>query len=236
MMLSGVVHSMTRRSAGSALLAASILAAILLAGCKEDETNQNPVTPINGPDTPAEFTDRGWERFEVANFSGALSDFNAAIFLNPSFGEANIGQGWARLMQATSPNSMRGAASTFVSAILNGENGADVLAGRAAAYLGSGNSFLDAAVVDAQAALAADADFVFMHRPSFNAEDLHLIEAFAQAGQGNFTGALSAADLVLDSNIDEGNAETWVVDGTTYDSFNGAALAHLHMLSGQYSG
>jgi hypothetical protein len=236
MMLSGVVHSMTRLPKRTAFLVASVLAALLFAGCKGNEDNQSPVTPVDGPETPSEFTDRGWKRFEAASYSGALSDFNAAIFLDPTYGQANIGQGWTRLLQATSTNSMRGAAATFIDATLNGENGADVLAGRAASHLGSGRTFLDAAVVDAQAALATDADFVFMHRPSFNAQDLHLVEAFALAGKGNFSGALSAADLVLDSSIDEGNADTWVVDGTTYDSFNGAVLAHLQKVSDQFSG
>jgi hypothetical protein len=222
---------MARRVAGIA-----VLAVMLLAGCGGDDDNPNPVPPPDEPDTPAEYTDRGWERFEVENFSGALADFNAAIFLDKTYGEAHTGQGWTRLSQATSPNSMRGAVDSFVDAILNGEDGADVLAGRAAANLGAGGTSLEAAIADAQEALAVDAEFVFTHRPSFDAVDLQLVDAFAKAGQADYSGALATADLVLDSGIEEGNPDSWVVDEITYDSFNGAVLAHLHKISEQFSG
>ncbi len=222
---------MARHIAGIA-----VLAALLVAGCGGDDDNQTPVTPPDEPDTAAEYTDRGWGRFEVENYSGSLGDFNAAIFLDKTYGEAHNGQGWTRLSQATSRNSMRGAVDSFVNAILNGENGADVLAGRAAANLGAGSTSLEAAIVDAQAALVVDAEFVFIHRPSFNAVDLHLIDAFAKAGQADYSGALSVADLVLDSGIEEGSSDTWVVDETTYDSFIGAVLAHLYKISEQFSG
>ena len=222
---------MARRAVGIA-----VLAAMLVAGCGGDDDNPTPVVPPDEPDTPAEYTDRGWERFEVENFTGALSDFNAAIFLDRTYGEAHTGQGWTRLSQATSRNSMRGAVDSFVNAILNGEDGADVLAGRAAANLGTGGSSFDAAIVDAQAALDADAEFVFIHRPSFNAVDLNLVDAFAKAGQADYSAALATADLVVDSGIEEGNPSTWVVDETTYDSFNGAVLAHLYKISDQFSG
>ncbi len=230
-MFSGIVRTMARCVAGIA-----VLAALLVAGCGGDDDNPTPVVPPDEPDTAAEYTDRGWERFEVENLSGALADFNAAIFLDRTYGEAHKGQGWTRLSQATSRNSMRGAVDSFASAILNGEDGADVLAGRAAANLGAGGTSLEAAIADAQAALAADGEFVFIHRPSFNAVDLQLIDAFAKVDQANYSGALSTADLVLDSGIEEGTPDTWVVDEITYDSFNGAVLAHLHKISEQYSG
>lgn len=231
-MFSGFIHLRAGRAAGIA-----VLAVLLLAGCEgDDDSNQTPVTPPDALDTAAEYTDRGWERFEVENYSDALSDFNAAISLDDTYGEAYTGQGWTRLSQATSRNSMRAAVDSFVKATLNGEAGADALAGRAAANLGVGSTSYSAAIIDAQEALAADAEFVFIHRPSFNADDIHLIDAFANAGQGDFPEALSVADLVLDSGIEEGNSDTWVVDGTTYDSFNGAVLAYLYKLSEQFSG
>jgi len=235
MMFSGIVNPMRRRAAGTVFLVSGLLVVLLLIGCRDDEEVGAPLTPSN-PTTAAEFTSRGWERFEVSNFSGALNDFNDAIFLDTTYGEAHTGHGWTRLSQATSLNSMRAAVGSFGNAMANGENGADVLAGRAAANLGSGEASLDAAVADARAALSADADYVFSHRTSFDSLDLHLIDAFANAAHGNFSDALVPADLVLESGIDEGNASTWVVDGTNYDSFTGAVLAHLHKLSEQFSG
>ena len=235
MMPTGAVHPMKRRPILATLLAACVLAALLLSGCRGDDDDSSPLTPTT-PDTAAAYTTRGWERFGAANFSDALADFNAAIQLDATYGEAHTGQGWTRLSLATSPVSMNTAVVSFDNAIDNEENGADVLAGRAAANLGVGGASLDNAVDDAQAALTADAAYVFSHRTSFNALDLHLIDAFAQAARANFSEALTAADLVLDSGIEQDDAGTWVVDGTTYDSFNGAVLAHLHKVSGQFSG
>lgn len=226
---------MKKRPALVAIIAACVLAALLLSGCRGDDDDSSPLTPTT-PDTAAAYTIRGWERFGAANFSDALADFNAAIQLDPTFGEAHTGQGWTRLSLATSAVSMNTAVVSFGNAIDNGEDGADVLAGRAAANLGVGGSSLGAAVDDTQAALTADPSYVFSHRTSFNALDLHLIDAFAKATLANFSEALTAADLVLASGIERENASTWVVDGTTYDSFNGAVLAHLHKVSGQFSG
>jgi len=235
MMPTGTALPMTRRPALFTFLAAGILAALLLAGCGGDDADDSPLTPTT-PNTAAEYTNLGWQRFEAANFNDAMGDFNSAIQLDATYGEAHTGQGWTRLALATSPVSMNTAVVSFGNAIDNGEEGADVLAGRAAANLGVGGASLDNAVDDAQAALTADAAFVFSHRTSFNALDLHLIDAFAKAARANFPEALTAADLVLDSGIEQDDAGTWVVAGTTYDSFNGAVLAHLHKVSGQFSG
>lgn len=232
----GLLTGRLRRPAiGTSALLAALLSALVIVGCGGGGGDSTPVTPTD-PTTATGFTSRGWERFEAANFSGALSDFNDAIDLDATHGPAHAGQGWARLAMATSSIAMQTAITSFGTAVANGEGGAYVVAGRAAAQLGSGGTSLDSAVTDAQAALAADASFVFSHRTSFNAADLRLIEAFAKAAQGNFSGALVAADLVLDSGIGADNSATWQVDGTSYGTFVGAVLAHLHKLSGQYSG
>ena len=232
----GSDNTTTRRTGWAAIMAVCLLGVLLLASCGGDDGGgTGPPIPDN-PDTAAEYTDRGWERFEAANYSDALADFNSAIDLDASYGAAYTGQGWTRLAQATSSTSMETAVGSFGNAISNGASGAEVLAGRAAANLGAGGSSLDAAVADAAAALAADADFVFSHRTSISAADLHLISAFAKAAKGDFPGALTAADLVLDSSIQEGSSGSWVVDGTHYSSFVGAVMAHLNKVSGQYSG
>lgn len=234
--------SMTRRAAEGVprpeflvlVVLGSLLLAGFLAGCSSGD-DPTPVTPT-GPTTAAEYTARGWERFEDADYSGALSDFNQAIDRNATYGEAYTGQGWTLMAQAVSPTAMQSVVGSFDNAINNGVTGADALAGRAAANLGAGGESLDNAEADALAALAADGSFIFSHGAGINTDDLRLINAFAQAVRGEFSGALAAADQVLDSGIEEGSSVTWAVDGTTYDSFTGAVLAHLHKISGQFSG
>ena len=104
-MPSGVVHIKTKRAAGVAFLVTGLLIALVLPGCGEEEDDQDPLTP-SGPNTAAEYTDRGWERFEEAHFSDALNDFNDAILLDTTYGEAYNGLGWTRLSQAPSVNSI----------------------------------------------------------------------------------------------------------------------------------
>lgn len=137
---------------------------------------------------------------------------------------------------AVSVSGMQEAAADFVSALSRGQTGAYVQAGRAAASLGAGGSALDAAVTQAQDALDSQPTFAFEHRTSFDWRDLRLIQAFALAAQGHFDNALAAADAVADSGIDDADAGTWVVGGTTYPNYLGAVLAHLHALSQQYAG
>ena len=222
---------------GSMTITTLLLAglALLPAGGCSSSGDSGPTEPT-GPTTAAGYTDRGWERYEAGNYDGALSDFNAAIDRDAGYGEAYAGRGWTQLARATSPSAMQTAGASFVSAATRGETGAHVEAGRAAASLGAGGTALEAAVTQARAELQADPSFVFEHRTSINAVDVRLIEAFAQAAQGNFDAALTAADFVVDSGIDQGNPATWQVDDDVYTSYLGAVLAHLHKLSGQFSG
>jgi hypothetical protein len=206
---------------------------IMVIGCGGDNGGSKPVIP----DTAAEFTERGWGRFEAGDLDGALSDFNAALALDAGYGPAYLGQGWSRLSLAASTASMEPAAAGFDSAFVHGQTGADCLSGRAAAHLGvGGNEGYLSAVSDALSALQLSPSFTFAHRNSFNSTDVRLIIAFAHAGRNQFPDALAAADEVSDSGITEVDPETWVVGGETYKSFQAAVLAHLQALSDRHSG
>lgn len=212
-------------------LVLGLLGFVFLPGCGGGD--DTPTTP-SGPDTPAEYTARGWDRFGAGNFDGALADFNAALGLDADNGPALAGQGWARLALATTTTAMQNAVASFTSAAAAGEDGADELAGKAAAELGAGQ--WANAVTSAEAALVAAPGFVFSHRNSFTSDDLFLIIAFARAAQGDLDNALEAADAVDDSGIETGQPATWVVGGVTYQTFAAAVLAHLHALSESHSG
>lgn len=192
--------------------------------------------PTNPPSTAAGLTASGWTAYEAGDLAGALTDFNDAIDLDAAYGPAHVGQGWARLGLATSVPNMAAAAASFTAALGAGASGAEVRAGRAAAYLGAGGTSLASAVVDAVAARQQSPSFQFAHRATFDVRDLRLIEAFALAAQGDFTSALTAADAVVASGIVPADMSTWVVAGQPQPSFGAAVLAHLNRLSTLYAG
>lgn len=192
--------------------------------------------PTNPPSTAAGLTASGWTAYEAGDLPGALADFDAAVGIDATYGPAHVGQGWARLGLATSGAAMTAAATSFTAAIAAGSTGAEVRAGRAAAYLGMGGTSLATAIADAVGAREQSPSFQFTHRTSFDVRDLRLIEAFALVAQGDFTGALAAADAITASGIEPGDMNTWVVDGQPQPSFGAAVLAHLHRLSNQYAG
>ena len=193
----------------------------------------DPTGPSD-PTTAAAYTTRGWDRFETGDFGAAQDDFDAALALTPQHGPALTGRGWALLAQAVSPTRMQAALAVFDAALAAGEDGGDVLAGRACARLGAAD--WPAAASGAQAALAAAPGFVFAHRTTFTSRDLLLVVAFAKAAAGDLEGALTAADLVVDSGIVAGTPATWSVGGVAYPTYAGAVLAHLQALSEAHAG
>jgi len=203
-----------------------------LFGCGEDPTEV--VDPP--PATASEFTSRGWTQFEQGNLVNALADFDEALSLDENFIPAFVGQGWAKLGLAVSAASLQSAVESFNFAVAGGDSSAVVRAGRASANLGIGFDALDEAITDAQAALLAEPGFVFSHRTTFGANDLHLIEAFAQAALGEFAAALTAADQIAGSGVEADNSNTWMVDGVTYSSFDRTVLAYLHKMSDLQAG
>lgn len=213
-----------------------LLLLIVLLGVSACGGGDDTVAPPSDPDTAAEFTVRGWQRFSSEHFDDALSDFNEALILDAGYAEAMAGQGWCGVRTATSATAMATAAAALEDALDAGESESYVLAGLAAVRLAQGGSFLPAALANAGTVLTTDPGFVFSHNTSFNAVDVRLIRAFAYAVQGEFNLALAEGDQVSDSGIDENSPSTWTVGGTDYSSFAAAVLAHLHQLSQQYSG
>lgn len=177
----------------------------------------------------------GWAHFQQEQFPAAVADFRSAIADSSQYAEAYTGLGWGQLTLAVTTDSLQAALSSFDEAISLGSTWAGLRAGRAAACLGIGGSRLSSAAVDALAALQ-EPTFVFPYRTSFDAKDLYLILAFARAGQGDFSQALSDAGNVEPNQINQGDPNTWEVDGVAYRSFEGAVLALLQKLSTLYSG
>jgi hypothetical protein len=215
-------------------LPALVLALLtIVVGCGGDDGGSGPTGPGT---TAAELTARGWTSFEANDLAAALTDFDAAIAADGAYAPAHVGQGWARLGLATTTGNLVAAAASFTTALGAGATGAEVRAGRAAAYLGAGGATLDEAAADAAAARLQSPSFQFAHRASFDVRDLRLIEAFAKAALNDLEGALAAADGIAASGLLPGNSDTWVVDSQSYPSFGAAVLAYLHKLSNDYAG
>lgn len=206
---------------------------MVFSGCSSsDDTPAAPATP----DTPSEFTARGWRYFESEHFSAALADFDQALVLLPSHGEAMAGKGWSNLKLSVNISGLNAAAADFESARTLGENHSYVLAGLASARLAQGGSNMIQAATLAVSVAVDDPSFVFSHQTTINTTDMILISALYRAAVGEFSMALYQADLIEDSGIDPDYPGTWVVAGTTHNTYNAAVLARLHQLSEQYSG
>jgi len=110
-------------------LAVTLAALVALAGCGGGDGDGDPTGPQL---TAAELTARGWTSFEAGDLNAARGDFDAAIARDDTYAPAYVGQGWARLGLAATGSGMLDATTSFTAAIVAGDTGAEVLAGRAA--------------------------------------------------------------------------------------------------------
>lgn len=214
------------------LLMLMLLAA--LAGCSSS-SDDPPTTPIV-PDTPSEFTARGWQFFESAHFTDGLADFEDALALDANYGEALAGRGWCLLKLAVDASGYDAAVADFLAAVAYGETESYVVAGQAAARLAQGGLGLSLADNLAMWFVSNDPNFIFSHQPSINGADMIIIAASARAAMGHMEDALYRADLLEVSNIDPDVPSTWLVGGTSYNNFKAAVLAHIFKLSELHSG
>jgi len=194
------------------------------------------VLTIEGETDPAVLTSQGWESFEARDLARARRKFDAAIAADPAYGPARTGRGWVLLETATTEAEHLATIAAFDEALVRGETGADARGGRAAALLAAGGAHLAGAAVEAREAWLGAPAFLFEHRPSFDARDLHLLEAFAEAGRGRLAEALAAADAVEPASIREDDPRTWIVDGVRYPTWASTVLAHLADVSDRYAG
>lgn len=147
-------------------------------------------------DTSTELLNSGWTKFEAGDYSGALSDFNAAISENPDLGEAYTGLGWCNL----NLDQLSAALTNFGLALSNGETN-DANAGKAFGDLNLG-AYGDATDdVDAVVTITGNSatSYVFSHASGINQDDLLWIKARAHFLLGEYSDAQSVLD-VLDSD------------------------------------
>jgi hypothetical protein len=202
----------------------------ILVGCAAD-------SPTRVPELSAEeLTASGWEAFEGGHLSEAQPLFGAAAEQDSMYADAILGIAWCELGLAANGNDFLEAYDAFVTAIGRGASEVEARAGMAAVLLALSHRRLPAAADEARAARGLEPEFVFVHRPSFDWKDLLLIEAFAEAGCGNPSAAIAAADQIQPSGIREEAPETWTVDLIRKPTFVEAVLAYLQKMSTQEGG
>jgi tetratricopeptide (TPR) repeat protein len=171
----------------SVLVAATLCGAI--AGCGGGEG------PGPAPVTYESKIEAGWRAFGENNYNSALSEFKAAVEMNPERVEGFDGSGWSYALLDSLEESM----SSFDGAASRDTTLIDPLMGRAAAALGL--SWYDYAITDASRALSKDPRFVFERRTSYDWRDLHLILAECYYATADYDSAL-AHSQALDPQFD----------------------------------
>jgi tetratricopeptide (TPR) repeat protein len=181
------------------LIAAFLFSLVLLCSCGDDGEDGGP--------SAQELIENGWAKFSAGDYSGAASDFNAALGLDPDANDAYLGLGWAELTRSNA-GLAEDAFLTYTS-LASGSN--DARAGLALAYHAQ-DKFDD--VVDvALEVLSADPPWSFGPDPEINHLDVALILAEAYYETGNYDQSLSTVQeyfdpqFNVDTSTDEGRAQ-----------------------------
>lgn len=211
-----------RRALRAAPALACALLLLLAASCSKDDS---PTAPVAA--TPASLVSEGWADFTGGRLAEARDEFTAAVALDPTYGPARLGLAWSVLALAGSRDAFQAAAAAFDAALAAQETTATTYAGRAAARLGLGDGDLPGAAADAGRVLAVAPLFTFSHDPDFDATDVRLLLAGAEAGRGDFVAALAAVQPDFPLVIAPDDPATWTVAGATHDSYAGAVGAWL---------
>jgi hypothetical protein len=220
---------MHRRDRTATWVTIGVSCLLAIAGCGEDD----PEKPVLDA---AELTAMGWSEFESGDLSAAAGFFSQALERDLDHVPAHVGQGWSRLGLAASAGGLELALESLDEALDRDSTNVDAHAGRAAVLLALGGARLQAAITSASAARTLAPEYSFTHRPSFGVADLHLIEAFAHAGNGDWNEALRAGERLLASGLRADEPQTWIVEGTPYMTWGDAVLGFLEMLSNEESG
>jgi hypothetical protein len=130
-----------------------------------------------GKITPGELIQQGWLKFEGQNFTGAESDFSAALSISTNATDSSgalLGLGWAELRQ----NQGGLAENSFIKHLLLSPGVNDGRAGLAFAYSTYFTTDkLRKAIDTANVVLSSNPTWFFGHDNSIDSTDLHLVLA-----------------------------------------------------------
>ena len=160
-----------------------------------------------------------WEKFENADFDSAEYYFDQALSLRTGEPGGQLGKGWAKLMNEDSD--YLNVETLFESAMTDSSLKNDLLAGLGIVYIDQ--------------LLESSSSYVFSHNTDINYQDMLIIQAHSYFYNKQFNKSYeSILELTTDYIFDPSESSTWVVDGDTYPSYEGAISALLAKLSDLY--
>ena len=133
----------------------------------------------------------GWALYEIGEYNAALSKFNAAARLNPSYADVYNGLGWTHFAL----HNIKQAAIQFNTGVDKAPNSLDILVGYSFALYESKNYSLEnGALKWALKAIEVDStefdmdgvDYYFVHNPKVTAKELKKIMALSYFYLGKF--------------------------------------------------
>lgn len=222
------------RAGGWVWLVLLLATGLLVGSCGDDDDSSDDPGGGGGPSGPeytaVELNAMGWDSFAIGDYYDAWDAFTQAVAKDAVLYEARLGLAWSFAYTGMHADAML----TFGELISGNHLVNDARAGLAAAALFTAPEVAEEA---AETVLAADADYVFSRRASFDHRDLQLILAEAYFAQQRYNLAQLMADNVADdlelpiSGLDPVVATTWVVDGVTYATYHAALATVLQNLS-----
>lgn len=162
--------------------------------------------------TASELIEKGWQKFEAGNSTGAGSDFSAALSISTTGSDSSaafLGLGWAqlRLIQAGL------AEKSLVEHLQLSPLSDDGRAGLAFACLAQVvQEKFQSAIDAADAVLSSDSSWTFGHDSSIDHLDLRLLQAQSYYALANYSMSLEIVQHYFDPNF---NVNTDTPEGKT---------------------
>ena len=140
--------------------------------------------------TAAQLTAEGWQAFSVKNYPLANSKFVEALARDANFIDANNGSGWANARL----NALSAAAAAFSTGRGKAPANLEIITGLA--FVENAQKNYASSIIDANAVLQANPNWIFSRDASVSSMDLHLLLAENYFAQANYTSSLQQVQLL----------------------------------------
>ena len=166
----------------------------------------------------------GWEAFETDNYSDAEDYFRQYVQFNSTSIEGSTGFGWCQLRL----NSLQNSINSFFEALDINEDYINALSGLILSLYQTRDDI--SVIIYGKQLFEQDSLYVFEHDTSYNYRDIHLILADSYNSLGMEKDAQTQIDFVFPNNLNPDSSETWVLDDSTYSSYEDALTALIEYL------